>query len=271
MKREQLIAEIKKKRSYLCIGLDTDIARIPAHLHQAADPIFEFNRQIIDATYAHCVAYKPNTAFYEALGAKGWDSLCKTIEYIPKECLSIADAKRGDIGNTSSFYAKAFFETLKADAITVAPYMGEDSVKPFLEYKNHWTIVLALTSNSGSADFQTRSVGENELYLEVVKKCILWANTDQLMFVAGATKPELIKKIRQLAPDYFLLIPGIGAQGGHIDDVSDAAITPECGLLLNASRSIIYASQEKDFAKKAAEEAILIKKQMEKWLDKSMA
>jgi orotidine-5'-phosphate decarboxylase len=267
MNRQELIAQIKKKKSYLCIGLDTDITKIPHHLLKSTDPVFEFNKQIIDATHPYCVAYKPNTAFYEALGSKGWESLQKTVDYIPEDCFIIADAKRADIGNTSALYAKAFFETLNVHALTVAPYMGEDSIRPFLEHKDKWTIVLALTSNDGSNDFQTFGSQGHELYTEVIKKCIGWASADQLMFVVGATKPAYFHKIRTLAPHYFLLVPGVGTQGGNLKEISSQGMNSECGLLVNSSRAILYASSEKDFSSKAAQQAITIQHQMETLLE----
>jgi orotidine-5'-phosphate decarboxylase len=268
MNRAQLFEQIKKKGSYLCVGLDTDIDKIPAHLHSEADPIFEFNKQIIDATHAHCVAYKPNIAFYEALGPKGWESLQKTLAYIPKDIFTIADAKRGDIGNTSSLYAKAFFEQMNFDPITVAPYMGEDSVKPFLKFKNKWVILLAHTSNPGANDFQLieSAVTGRKLYEEVILKSQQWASADELMYVVGATQVEKIAGIRAIAPDHFFLVPGIGAQGGDLRDVSRYGLNKQCGLLVNAARSIIYASSGKDFAHAAKAEAIKVRNEMENLL-----
>jgi orotidine-5'-phosphate decarboxylase len=263
MNRNQLFEQIQKKNSYLCVGLDTDIAKIPTHLKNAADPIFEFNKQIIDATHEHCVAYKPNIAFYEALGSKGWESLEKTLNYIPKECFTIADAKRGDIGNTSSLYAKAFFEQMNFDSITVAPYMGEDSIKPFLVFKDKWVILLAHTSNAGSADFQLIESKDGEkLYETVIRKSQQWGTTDQLMYVVGATRADKIADIRKLAPEHFFLVPGIGAQGGDLNEVSKYGLNKQCGLLVNSTRAIIYASPEKDFAQAAAKEAIQVKNEM---------
>ena len=264
MNRKQLIDEIKKKNSYLCIGLDTDLSKIPHHLLKEADPVFEFNKQIIDATQEHCVAYKPNVAFYEALGPKGWESLQKTVEYIPDNIFTIADAKRGDIGNTSSMYAKAFFEQMQFDSITVAPYMGEDSVKPFLAFKNKWVIVLALTSNPGSADFQlleSKTSGK-KLYEEVIFRSQTWGTPDNLMYVTGATQAPKIKDIRKLAPEHFFLVPGIGAQGGDLTEVSKAGMNKDCGLLVNSSRAIIYASSGMDFAKAAGNEARKVQQEM---------
>lgn len=263
MNRAQLVEQITKKNSYLCVGLDTDITKIPAHLKNSNDPVFEFNKQIIDATHEFCVAYKPNVAFYEALGAKGWESLAKTLEYIPTECFTIADAKRGDIGNTSSLYAKAFFEQMNFDSITVAPYMGEDSVKPFLEFKNKWVILLAHTSNSGSSDFQLiESKSGKKLYEEVITKSQQWGTPEQLMYVVGATRADKIAEIRKLAPEHFFLVPGIGAQGGDLAETSKHGLNNQCGLLVNSTRAIIYASSDKDFAKTAGVEAKKVKDEM---------
>lgn len=264
MNRLELFQEIKKKNSYLCVGLDTDVEKIPSHLLSEKDPVFEFNKQIIDATHQFCVAYKPNIAFYEALGPKGWESLQKTLEYIPKECFTIADAKRGDIGNTSSLYAKAFFENMNFDSITVAPYMGEDSVTPFLKFKGKWVILLAHTSNPGSADFQLMesSLSGKKLYEEVILKSQKWATPDQLMYVVGATHADKVAEIRKLAPDHFFLVPGIGAQGGDLEEVSRHGLNKQCGLLVNSARAIIYASNEKDFALAAKKEASKVKDDM---------
>jgi orotidine-5'-phosphate decarboxylase len=269
MKQKDLFKEISSKKSYLCVGLDTDLKKIPAHLLKEKDPVFEFNKQIIDATHKYAVAYKPNIAFYEALGSKGWESLEKTLEYIPKNIFTIADAKRGDIGNTSGLYAKAFFETMKFDAITVAPYMGEDSVKPFLEFKDKSVILLALTSNSGSHDFQMLKLkNDQELYLEVIRLSKTWGDTSQIMYVIGATKAQMLEQIRTLVPDNFLLVPGVGAQGGSLEEVSKYGMNKQCGLLVNSSRGIIYASTEKDFALAAANEAEALQKEMAGYLDK---
>ncbi len=251
MTRKQLIQQIQLKKSYLCVGLDTDIAKIPKHLQSHPDAVFEFNKQIIDATQDLCVAYKINTAFYEALGLKGWEAMEKTVNYIPKEQFIIADAKRGDIGNTSSQYAKAFFETLNFDAITVAPYMGEDSVKPFLEFENKWAIVLGLTSNTGSKDFEQQKLGDEFLYETVLKKVSSWGTDENLMFVIGATKASDLKEIRKIIPDHFLLVPGVGFQGGSLKEVSNYGLNKVCGLLVNASRAIIYAGEGEDFANEA--------------------
>ena len=272
MNKADLFQHIRKKQSYLCVGLDTDIDKIPTHLKSTEDPIFEFNRQIIDATHEYAVAYKPNIAFYEALGPRGWDSLAKTLEYIPKDIFTIADAKRGDIGNTSRLYAKAFFETMDFDSITVAPYMGEDSVTPFLEFEDKWVILLAHTSNGGSADFQllTNQASGKTLYEEVILKSQQWANADQLMFVVGATRADKIADIRALAPDNFFLVPGVGAQGGSLEEVSKYGMNKSCGLLVNSSRGIIYASQNKDFASVAGTEAMKIQMAMKECMDKYM-
>ena len=272
MTKEQLIQQIRSKNSYLCVGLDTDIDKIPKHLLSADDPIFEFNKQIIDATTNYAVAYKPNIAFYETQGSKGWESLQKTIEYIPKECFTIADAKRGDIGNTSAMYARAFFENMSFDSITVAPYMGRDSVEPFLNIgsKGHkWVILLAYTSNSGSADFQKLTIGDstNPLYQQVIATSKNWATDEQLMYVVGATHPTEMKRIRELVPNHFLLVPGVGAQGGSLKDVSEAGLTKEVGLLVNSSRGIIYSSTGKEFAATARSAAKEIQQEMSSYLD----
>jgi len=251
MTRQQLIAQIRKKRSYLCVGLDTDRTKIPAHLQGHADPVFEFNRQIIDATKDHCVAYKINTAFYEADGVKGWETMERTVRYIPRDHFKIADAKRGDIGNTSTQYAKAFFETMPFDAITVAPYMGSDSVQPFLAYKDKWTILLGLTSNAGAADFELQQAGEGLLYEKVLRTASGWGSTENLMFVVGATKPEWFGKIRALTPDHFYLVPGVGAQGGSLKEISVKAMNKDVGLLVNVGRDIIFSGKGEDFAEKA--------------------
>jgi orotidine-5'-phosphate decarboxylase len=259
MTRQQLIQQIQNKKSYLCVGLDTDLSKIPKHLQSHPDAIFEFNKQIIDATHDLCVSYKINTAFYEAMGIKGWEAMQKTVDYIPAEQFTIADAKRGDIGNTSSQYARAFFEAMNFDAITVAPYMGEDSVRPFLEYENKWTIVLGLTSNKGSDDFQQLILNDSlsekskpiALYQTVIEKIARWGTPDNLMFVTGATKASDFEGIRSIIPNNFLLVPGVGAQGGSLKDVSKYGLNKDCGLLVNASRAIIYASEKEDFAVRA--------------------
>lgn len=269
MTRAQLVEQIKKKKSYLCVGLDTDLTKIPKHLLAGPDPVFEFNKQIIDATHECCVAYKPNLAFYEALGPKGWESLQKTVDYIPKDIFKIADAKRGDIGNTSSLYAQAFFQQMNFDALTVAPYMGEDSVKPFLAFKNKWVILLAHTSNPGSADFQlleSQSTGR-KLYEEVIMKSQQWGTPDNLMYVVGATRADKIGEIRKCAPEHFFLVPGVGAQGGNLEQVSRFGMNKECGLLVNSSRGIIYNSSGKDFATAAVKEAKKLKLEMSQYLD----
>lgn len=271
MTRSELIHQIFAKQSFLCVGLDPVIEKIPAHLLAFEDPIFEFNKRIIDATSEHAVAYKPNTAFYEALGVKGWESLEKTIKYIPNECLIIADAKRGDIGNTSTAYAKTFFETLPCDAVTVAPYMGKDSVQPFLKFDGKWAIVLGLTSNEGANDFQYYANKEEQpLYAKVISTVMEWGTSENLMFVVGATRTEQLADIRQIAPEHFLLVPGVGAQGGSLEDVFNAAATTDCGLLVNASRSIIYAGSGTDFEMAAKKEALNIQSEMALYLQRLM-
>lgn len=263
MTRQELYQQIQQKQSYLCIGLDVEISRIPKYLHQYDDPIFEFNKRIIDATKDLCVAYKPNLAFYEAQGVKGWQALEKTLEYIPKEHFTIADAKRGDIGNTSRLYAKAFFETLNFDAVTVAPYMGADSVEPFLEFDGKWVILLALTSNEGSRNFQwTAQENAEPLYEKVMRQAMEWGTPDNLMFVVGATHPQQFQHIREIAPEHFLLVPGIGAQGGDLESVSKYGRNQEVGLLVNSSRGIIFAGAGEDFAEKAREAALEVQRQM---------
>jgi orotidine-5'-phosphate decarboxylase len=269
MTTQELIAQIKKKKSFLCIGLDVNLDKIPSHLLQEEDPIFEFNKAIIDATHQLCVAYKPNTAFYEAYGIKGWKSLERTIQYLNKnypEIFTIADAKRGDIGNTSTMYAKAFFEDLAFDSVTVAPYMGKDSVEPFLAFKNKHTIMLALTSNAGAFDFQTKKMGEKELYKQVLETSKKWENSENLMYVVGATKAEYFREIRKIVPNSFLLVPGIGAQGGNLKDVCKYGLSKNIGLLINSSRGIIYASKNEDFATKATEKAQELQLQMKKFI-----
>lgn len=272
MNSSQLLQQIQTKKSYLCVGLDPDLEKIPTHLLGLPDPIFEFNRQIIDATHSYCVAYKPNIAFYESLGPKGWESLQKTLDYIPKDLFTIADAKRGDIGNTSALYAKTFFEHLDFDAITVAPYMGEDSVKPFLKYKDKWVILLAHTSNPGSGDFQLIESKETgrKLYEEVMTKACQWGTPEQLMFVVGGTQAEKVSSIRKIAPDYFFLVPGIGAQGGDLELVAKYGMNTQCGLLVNSARAIIYASNDKDFALQAGKKAYKLQQEMDRHLDKYM-
>lgn len=269
MNRADLFDQIKKKKSYLCIGLDTDLEKIPKHLLSLPDPVFEFNKQIIDATRDYCIAYKPNTAFYEALGSTGWQTLQKTLDYIPTDCLTIADAKRGDIGNTSALYAKAFFEKLKFDAITVAPYMGEDSVKPFLNFPGKWVILLIHTSNPGSIDIQQLETRDGRfVYEEVIFASQRWTSADRMMYVVGATKADKIGTIRALAPDHFFLVPGVGAQGGDLEAVSKAGLNSMGGLLVNSSRAIIYASAAENFADAARQEAIKVQHEMHVYLDK---
>ncbi len=270
MTTENLISEIKKKKSFLCVGLDVDLEKIPKFLLEEEDPIFFFNKAIIDATHQYTVAYKPNTAFYEAYGLKGWESLEKTIHYLNEnypEIFTIADAKRGDIGNTSSRYAKAFFEDLGFDSVTVAPYMGKDSVEPFLAFENKHTILLALTSNEGAFDFQTQQIGGEELYKRVLKISKGWTHSDNLMYVVGATKAEYFADIRKIIPNSFLLVPGVGAQGGSLKEVCKYGLTENVGLLVNSSRGIIYASNKNDFAEAAAKEAKNMQLEMKTILD----
>ena len=270
MTTQQLVSEIRKKKSFLCIGLDVDLDKIPAHLLQEEDPIFAFNKAIIDATHHLCVAYKPNTAFYEAYGIKGWKSLERTINYLNEkypEIFTIADAKRGDIGNTSTMYAKAFFEDLAFDSVTVAPYMGKDSVEPFLAFKDKHTIMLALTSNQGAFDFQTLNVNNKELYKEVLEVSKSWKNSQNLMYVVGATKAEYLADIRKIIPESFLLVPGVGAQGGSLQEVCNYGMTNNVGLLINSSRGIIYASNGEDFAQASAAKAKELQEQMESILN----
>lgn len=273
MTRRQLVEQIFHKRSYLCVGLDTDITKIPKHLLASADPVFEFNKAIIDATKDLCVSYKINTAFYEAMGVKGWEALEKTANYIGNGHFKIADAKRGDIGNTSSQYAKAFFETLPFDAITVAPYMGEDSVKPFLEYDDKWAIVLGLTSNSGAKDFELQKTDDELLYEKVLQTVSQWGTPDNLMFVVGATQADEFINIRKITPDHFYLVPGVGVQGGSLKEISEKAMikndtstTTQCGILVNVSRAVIYASEEEGFAEKARVVAQQYQLEMSKFL-----
>lgn len=265
MTTEQLIAQIREKQSFLCVGLDTDLDRVPEFLKKTEDPIFAFNKAIIDATHPFCVAYKPNTAFYEAYGSEGWASLERTIAYLKESYpnhFTIADAKRGDIGNTSGRYARAFFRAMDFDSITVAPYMGRDSVEPFLAYPDKYVILLALTSNEGAFDFQTLPSPKEELYLEVVRKSTTYANADRLMYVVGATKASFLGKIREIIPERFLLIPGVGAQGGSLEEVCHYGLTSQVGLLVNSSRGIIYASREADFAEAAGRKAEELQRQM---------
>ncbi|MFO7852232.1 MAG: orotidine-5'-phosphate decarboxylase [Bacteroidota bacterium] len=266
MSRNELYGNILKKKSFLCVGLDSDINKIPSFLHKAEDPVFEFNRAIIDATAEYAVAFKPNIAFYESRGAEGWLTLKKTVDYLKEyypDIFLIADAKRGDIGNTSKLYARAFFENMDFDAVTVAPYMGEDSVKPFLEYPGKWVILLALTSNKGADDFQYHPCEENSLYKIVLKKSQSWANRENMMYVVGATRAEMLSDIRKIVPHHFLLIPGIGAQGGSLDEVVDHGMNSSCGLLVNSSRGIIFADATEKYASLAREKAHVLQKQME--------
>ncbi len=272
MTRQQIIEQIFNKKTFLCVGLDTDIRKIPQCLLNEEDPTFEFNKQIIDATAPYCIAYKPNLAFYESMGVKGIVSFKKTIDYL-KENYSqhfiIADAKRGDIGNTSTMYARSFFEDFGVDSLTVAPYMGEDSVKPFLEYEGKWVILLALTSNAGSHDFQLTEDAQGErLFEKVLRKSMSWGNKDNMMYVVGATQGQMFEDIRKIAPDHFLLVPGVGAQGGSLQEVCKYGMTKECGLIVNSSRGIIYASQSDNFAQAAAEKAKALQLQMAEELEK---
>ena len=271
MTRKELIEQIYKKQSFLCVGLDPVMEKIPSHLMTFEDPIFEFNKRIIDATAEYAVAFKPNTAFYEAQGVKGWATLEKTINYIPKDCFVIADAKRGDIGNTSTAYAKTFFETLPCDAVTVAPYMGKDSVQPFLQFEGKWAIVLGLTSNEGASDFQYHTNLEDEpLFAKVIETVKSWGTPDNLMFVVGATRAEQLAQIRKIVPHHFLLVPGVGAQGGSLEEVFNVGATKECGLLVNASRAIIYAGTGNEFEIAAKKEALHIQSEMALYLQRLM-
>lgn len=270
MTKQELVAQIKQKRSFLCVGLDTDIQKIPSFLLEYEHPVLEFNKRIIEATEDLCVAYKPNTAFYECRGIQGWYDLVHTLEYIPKNIFTIADAKRGDIGNTSKMYAEAFFNPqssgMNFDAVTVAPYMGEDSIRPFLSFEDKWAIVLALTSNIGSDDFQQLSVSNVKLFEQVITKTQEWASAENMMYVVGATHPESFKRIREWAQDYFLLVPGVGAQGGSLQEVCQYGLNEDIGLLINSSRAIIYASNGRDFAEKARIEAQKVQQEMEQIL-----
>lgn len=272
MNRTQLFENIRRKQSFLCVGLDTDIKKIPAHLLNSEDPIFAFNKAIIDATAQYCIAYKPNLAFYESMGVKGWISFEKTIKYLKQnypEQFIIADAKRGDIGNTSAMYARSFFEELNIDSVTVAPYMGEDSVSPFLTYEGKWVILLALTSNKGSHDFQlTADANGERLFEKVLRTSQQWATADQMMYVVGATQGQLFEDIRRIAPNHFLLVPGIGAQGGSLEEVCRYGMNSQCGLIVNSSRAIIYASNSEDYAEKAAEVAKKVAEEMKVMLER---
>ena len=274
MTRQELVKQIFEKKSFLCVGLDTDTKKIPSFLLKEEDPIFSFNKAIIDATAPYCVAYKPNLAFYEAGGVKGMIAFEKTIKYLSENypnLFVIADAKRGDIGNTSKMYARTFFEEYGVDALTVAPYMGEDSVTPFLEYDNKWVILLALTSNKGSHDFQlTTSTDGERLFEKVIKKSQQWGTTDNMMYVVGATQGEMFKDIRKVAPNHFLLVPGVGAQGGSLEEVCKYGMIKDCGLLVNSSRGIIYASSDEDFAAVAAQKAQEIQQQMQNILNENL-
>lgn len=271
--RRDLIDQIKTKKSFLCVGLDPDIEKIPEYLKEKADPIYEFNKQIIDATHDLCVAYKPNSAFYESCGVKGWQTLIDTWKHLPKNCLNIIDAKRGDMGNTSQMYAKAFFDEsasgMSFDAITVSPYMGHDAIEPYLAYPGKWVVLLALTSSAGSKDFQYLNTDNGLLYEAVIQKANQWAGADRIMFVVGATKSTEFNNIRKFAPDNFLLVPGIGAQGGNLSEVCQYGMNKDCGILVNASRSIIYASSGKDFADAARAEALNLQQQMQIELEKA--
>lgn len=272
MTRKELIASIQRKRSFLCVGLDTDLKKVPAHLLQEEDPVFAFNKAIIDATAPYCVAYKPNLAFYESMGVKGWIAFEKTVSYLREnypDQFIIADAKRGDIGNTSAMYARTFFEEMDLDAVTVAPYMGEDSVTPFLGYEGKWVILLALTSNKGSYDFQLTEDAQGEkLFEKVLRKSQEWAGNDQMMYVVGATQGKAFEDIRRIAPNHFLLVPGIGAQGGSLEEVCKYGMTSECGLIVNSSRAIIYADATERFAQVAGEKAREVQAQMAQELDR---
>jgi orotidine-5'-phosphate decarboxylase len=263
MTKQELFNQIIKKESFLCVGLDTDLEKIPEHLLELEDPIFEFNKQIIDATKDYCVAYKPNLAFYESQGVKGWESLQKTMEYIPSDIFTIADAKRGDIGNTSRMYAKTFFEYFNFDSVTVAPYMGNDSVSPFLEFRNKWVILLAATSNLGGLDFQYKKIeGGKRVFEEVLEKSLEWGNEGNLMYVVGATRAEMLSDVRAIVPDAFLLVPGVGAQGGSLQEVVKYGMNNTCGLLVNSSRGIIYAGSGIDFASVAKNKSKELQSQM---------
>lgn len=269
MNHLQLFQRIQKKRSFLCIGLDTDIAKIPPHLLSYQDPVFEFNKRIIEATSDLCVAYKPNTAFYESQGFEGWLSLEKTVQQIPDDILKLADAKRGDIGNTSRMYARGFFDQMNFDAITLSPYMGSDSVLPYLQFSNKWVVILGLTSNEGASDFQLLKTENGQLFEDVLSQAKEWGTIDNTMFVVGATKADLMKKVRKVIPEHFLLVPGVGAQGGSLQDVANNGLNDKCGLLVNSSRGIIYASKGEDFAEAARAAALDLQKQMASILDEA--
>ncbi|HEY0611302.1 MAG TPA: orotidine-5'-phosphate decarboxylase [Chitinophaga sp.] len=271
MNRQELVGLIKERQSYLCVGLDTDIHKIPKHLLSHADPVFAFNKAIIDATKDLCVAYKINTAFYECMGIRGWETLQRTVEYIPSGIFTIADAKRGDIGNTATQYAKTFFDTYNFDAVTVAPYMGKDSITPFLSFSEKWAIVLGLTSNEGSQDFQLQRIGDEFLYEKVIRTTMEWGTPDHLMFVVGATQTSQLAAIRQLAPDHFFLVPGVGAQGGSLQEISSLAMNKDCGLLVNVSRGIIYAGNGEDFAVDARNAAMQYQQEMAGYLEAAVS
>jgi orotidine-5'-phosphate decarboxylase len=267
MTRVSLVENIRSNRNYLCVGLDADPGKVPIFLKGFPDPVFEFNKRIIDATLDHCVAYKINTAFYEVSGAAGWETMQKTADYIPSTHFKIADAKRGDIGNTSALYARAFFETLAFDAVTVAPYMGEDSIRPFLEYRNKWTIILGLTSNAGASDFELQPENGVPLYESVLRKCSQWGTTENLMFVVGATQADWFTKIRAIIPDHFYLVPGVGTQGGSLKAISEKALNKDVGLLINVSRNIIFAGKGEDFAERAGNVAAGYSSEMAEYLN----
>ncbi|GIK69000.1 MAG: orotidine-5'-phosphate decarboxylase [Bacteroidetes bacterium] len=268
MTTDEIFNLIKEKKSFLCVGLDTDISKIPEHLKNESDPIFTFNKAIIDATIPYAIAYKPNLAFYESEGSKGWESLQKTMEYIPKNVFTIADAKRGDIGNTSEKYAEAFFKKMGFDAITISPYMGRDAIEPYLKYSGKYSIILAITSNQGAMDFQflPTAIDNKKLYEKVLIRSSRWGTEENMMFVVGATRPELIKEIREIIPNHFLLVPGVGVQGGSLEEITKYGMNPKCGLIVNASRSIIYASSSKNFAADAGSEAHRMQQQMNNML-----
>lgn len=266
MNRAALIEAIRSKKSVLCVGLDTDLTKVPKHLLSQPDPAFAFNKAIIDATKDYTVAYKLNTAFYEAQGIRGWESMARTLEYIPKDIFTIADAKRGDIGNTAEQYAKTFFHTYPFDSVTVAPYMGADSVQPFMQFDGKWAIVLGLTSNKGSADFQLQQTGDELMYEKVLKTVASWGSPENTMFVIGATRKEQLQHVRQMLPEHFFLVPGVGAQGGDVDTVCSNAMNSDAGLLINVSRGVIYVSADTDFAERAGEAAADYQKQMAAYL-----
>jgi len=263
MNKKELTANILSKQSFLCVGLDSDIDKIPKHLLSYPDPVFEFNRQIIDATKDSSISYKINTAFYESRGTKGWDTMERTLHYIPKNILTIADAKRGDIGNTANHYARTFFQTLPFDAVTLSPYMGEDSIRPFLEFEGKWAILLGLTSNPGATDFQFIQTADGQkVYQEVIRKCATWGTVDNMMFVTGATRAELLKDLRAMIPNHFLLVPGVGAQGGSLEQTYEAAANDAIGMIINSSRDIIFADSTENFAEAARTRALAVQKQM---------